>query len=300
MPDRDRRRRYDRASGTTANCFEGTGPAPAPSATLADIRSNLAVDNINNATDFVAGALRIRIARVDPAPPPPPPPSLAIHTSQGVKLPTAITATVSVYAGQQVSTTGVVTAVLSNGFFIQARDADADANPLTPEGIEIFTSSAPPAAAAIGNYVQVVGTVATFPAVTASHTPATELTSPTVTLITAGVALPTPVTLTAAMLTASGGLYQLTPYEGMRVSVASMTATSGTNGSITSANEPTETATSTGYFYAVITGTARPFREPGIDIRDVAKFRCTFGYCEVRRRSGAHPCGHNYRGRDLD
>ncbi len=55
----------------------------------------------------------------------------------------------------------------------------------------------------------------------------------------------------------------------MRVSVASMTAISGTNGSITAANEPTETATSTGYFYAVITGTARPFREPGIDIRDV-------------------------------
>ncbi len=56
------------------------------------------------------------------------------------------------------------------------------------------------------------------------------------------------------MLTPSGGLYQLTPYEGMRVTVASMTAVSGTNGSITSANEPTETATSTGYFYAVITG----------------------------------------------
>src|SRR3979490_863998 len=70
------------------------------------------------------------------------------------------------------------------------------------------------------------------------------------------------------MLTPSGGLYQLTPYEGMRVSVASMTTISGTNGSITAANEPTETAPSTGYFYAVITGTPRPFREPGIDIRD--------------------------------
>ena len=37
------------------------------------------------------------------------------------------------------------------------------------------------------------------------------------------------------MLTPSGGLYQLTPYEGMRVSIGSMTAISGTNGSITSA-----------------------------------------------------------------
>src|SRR5205814_6976843 len=74
----------------------------------------------------------------------------------------------------------------------------------------------------------------------------------------------------ATKLPPSGGLSQLTPYEGMRVSVASLTAISGTNGSITSANEPAETATSTGYFYAVITGTARPFREPGIDIRDAA------------------------------
>src|SRR5258707_9139941 len=56
----------------------------------------------------------------------------------------------------------------------------------------------------------------------------------------------------------------------MRSFVASRPAISGTNGSITAANEPTETATSTGYFYAVITGTPRPFREPGIDIRDAA------------------------------
>ena len=91
------------------------------------------------------------------------------------------------------------------------------------------------------------------------------------------------------MLTPSGGLYQLTPYEGMRVSVASMTAISGTNGSITSANEPTETATSTGYFYAVITGTARPFREPGIDIRDVPIPGAPTGIARLRRQPRAHP-----------
>jgi len=184
------------------------------------------------------------------------PPNVAIHDIQGVKSTTA--ATVSPYVGQKVATTGVVTAVLSNGFFIQS--VNPDANPLTPEGIEVFTSSQPPAIAVIGNVVSVTGTVATFPATTASHTPATELTSPTVTLISTGNPLPAPITLDATKLTPSGGLYQLTPYEGMRVSVASMTAISGTNGSITSANEPTETATSTGYFYAVITGTPRPSR----------------------------------------
>jgi uncharacterized protein len=194
------------------------------------------------------------------------PPTVQIHDIQGVKSTTA--ATISPYVGLQVTTTGVVTAVLSNGFFIQSPNPDA--NPLTPEGIEVFTSSIPPTATvALGNLVTVTGTVATFPAATASHTPATEISgSPTITLISTGNPLPAPITLDATKLTPSGGLYQLTPYEGMRVSVASMTAISGTNGSITSTNEPNETATSTGYFYAVITGTARPFREPGIDIRD--------------------------------
>jgi uncharacterized protein YjdB len=44
--------------GTTASCFEGSGPAPAPSATNADIRGGIAgsgcTDTNNNATDFVA------------------------------------------------------------------------------------------------------------------------------------------------------------------------------------------------------------------------------------------------------
>jgi uncharacterized protein len=195
-----------------------------------------------------------------------PAPIVDIHDIQGVKSTTA--ATISPFVGQKVQTTGIVTAVLSNGFFIQSQSPDN--NPLTPEGIEVFTSSKPPATVVIGNVVTVTGTVATFPAATASHTPATEISgTPIITLVSTGNALPTPITLTAAMLTPTGGLYQLTPYEGMRVTVPSMTSISGTNGSITSANEPTETATSVGYFYAVITGTQRPFREPGIDIRDV-------------------------------
>jgi uncharacterized protein len=195
-----------------------------------------------------------------------PAPTVAIHDIQGVK--STIAATISPFVGQKVQTTGIVTAILSNGFFIQSQSPDN--NPLTPEGIDVFTSSKPPATVAIGNVVTVTGTVATFPAVTASHTPATEISgTPTITLVSTGNALPAPITLTTSMLTPSGGLYQLTPYEGMRVTVPSMTSVSGTNGSITDANEPNELATSVGYFYAVITGTPRPFREPGIDIRDV-------------------------------
>jgi Predicted extracellular nuclease len=43
--------------GTTANCFEGSGPTPAPSNTTSVIRlGNGATDTDNNAADFVAGA----------------------------------------------------------------------------------------------------------------------------------------------------------------------------------------------------------------------------------------------------
>jgi predicted extracellular nuclease len=46
--------------GTTANCYEGTGPAPAPSNTTADIRklngSNVPIDTDSNPTDFQTGA----------------------------------------------------------------------------------------------------------------------------------------------------------------------------------------------------------------------------------------------------
>jgi predicted extracellular nuclease len=191
--------------------------------------------------------------------------NLPIHTIQGSK---SLTATsVSPYAGQTVTTEGIVTGIGTAGFFIQAPDSDADSDPTTPEGIYVYTGTGKvPASAVIGNYVQVTGSISTYPAVTASHTPATELNTTTATILATGEPLPTPVVLSSSMLTPSGGLYQLTPYEGMRVSIPSLTAVSGTDGSLTS--EANETETSNGQFYVVLTGTPRPFREPGIDIRD--------------------------------
>ena len=48
-------------------------------------------------------------------------------------------------AGATVSTRGVVTALKSNGFFLQTPDADADTDPQTSEGIIVFTGSTLPA-----------------------------------------------------------------------------------------------------------------------------------------------------------
>ena len=183
-----------------------------------------------------------------------PPPAETIQAIQATKP--------STFAGKVVTTSGIVIGRRSNGFYIEAKDATT--NPATPQGIFVFTNSAPPAIAAVGNEVSVVGTVQTFPAT--GLTPATEISgSPTVQLLSTGNPLPVPVTITQAMDSPSGGVYQFTRLEGSRVAIDSLTTTSGTDASL---NESTETNTSNGRFYGVVTGVPRPFREPGVAVTD--------------------------------
>ncbi|MDQ6759445.1 MAG: lamin tail domain-containing protein, partial [Acidobacteriota bacterium] len=167
---------------------------------------------------------------------------------------------------QAVTTSGIVTGRKSNGFFIQM-PSPGDGNPATSDGVFVFTSSAPPSSAATGNSVCVSGTVAEF-------APSSDPTSPTVTelsqitsvfSISTGNALPAPVVLSAADTDPAGSVFQLEKYEGMRVQVNSLTVVAPTQGTI---NETTATSTSTGMFFGVITGIARPFREPGIQLPD--------------------------------
>ncbi|MGB7623912.1 MAG: lamin tail domain-containing protein [Terriglobia bacterium] len=188
------------------------------------------------------------------------PPVIAIHDIQG-------SGNVSPHVGELVATTGIVTGVKNNGFFIQTPDAEVDSDPNTSEGVFVFTSSAPPAAAAVGNSVKVTGTVQEFiPSADPFSPPMTELAgSPAVTLLSTGNALPTPITLTAADTDPAGTLEQLERFEGMRVHVDSLTVVGPTLGSV---NEANATGTSNGVFYVVITGVARPFREPGIQVPD--------------------------------
>ncbi len=186
-----------------------------------------------------------------------------IDQIQGVK--SATSEVVSPCAGQTVTTSGIVTAITSTGFFIE--------EPGTPPaglttGIYINTAAASPVQ--VADNVTVTGTVSTVPA--SNHLSGTEITVNPATGITvnsAGQPLPTPVALDATKLSSTGSIYQLTPYEAMRVSFASLTAVSGTGGTL---NEAAETYNSNGQFYAVITATsgttARPFRATGIDLRD--------------------------------
>ncbi|MFY7911088.1 MAG: CHRD domain-containing protein, partial [Emticicia sp.] len=164
--------------------------------------------------------------------------------------------------GSSITTRGIVTGVKSNGFFIQEPDASVDADPATSEGILVFTSSAPPVAATIGNLVQVTGTVTEFiPSQDPLSPPITEITSPTVIQLSAGNSLPSSISLTTSFPSPSGAYDQLERYEGMRVSVSSMTVVAPTQGSVSESNA---TSLSNGVFYGVVTGNARPFREAGI------------------------------------
>jgi predicted extracellular nuclease len=248
----------------TANFSETAAVGQLSNTTAALRNGNGCADTDNNSADFTVGTPNPRNSaaalHVCDGVTPPPPPFFAIHEIQGAGL-------ASPHATEIVSTSGIVTARKSNGFFLQAPEGEYDADPNTSEGIFVFTSSSPSALAQVGNRVSVVGTVQEFiPAADVNSPPATEIAgSPAVTLISTGNALPAPITLGAADVSPTGTTQQLEKYEGMRVHVDSLTVTGPTDGSTSEANA---TSTSNGIFYGVITGTARPFREPGIEIPD--------------------------------
>jgi predicted extracellular nuclease len=173
------------------------------------------------------------------------------------------TGSTSPFVTQTVTTRGIVTGRKRNGFFIQSAAADVDTDPNTSEGIFVFTSSSPTAAATVGNLVCVTGVVQEF--VPDANGPSiTEISnSPTYFSLSSGETLPAPVAITAADLTQAGPLDPLEKYEGMRVQFVSLTAVAPTQGTI---NEANATSTSNGVFYAVVTGVARPAREAGIQV----------------------------------
>ena len=115
-------------------------------------------------------------------------PALAIHTVQGANH-------LSPYAGQTVRVLGIVTARTSNGFWMQ--DPNPDADDATSEGIFVFTSSVPSAAATVGNQVSTTGRAQEFRpgGATTGNLTTTELTSPTISVLSTGNPLPAPVVI---------------------------------------------------------------------------------------------------------
>ena len=171
---------------------------------------------------------------------PPPPPTallLEIHEIQG-------SGASSPHAGKLVETLdNIVTALTTNGFFIQTPSSRADALPETSQGIFVFTGSAP--TVSVGDQVDVTAKVDEF-------FEFTELATPTITVDSSGHELPAAVMFGATLPSpapSAGSPAPLERFEGMRVRVENAVVTGPTN-------QFGETA-------VVATG-ARAYREPGI------------------------------------
>ena len=160
----------------------------------------------------------------------------AIHTIQGA-------GSVSPLAGTPVVTTGLVTALKQNGFFIQSPSDAVDGDDNTSEGLFVFTATSPQVLAR--DLVRVTGTAGEFFDLTQIES----VMPGQVTVLSSGHVLPAAVALTPAILDRRG-TSQLEPLEGMRVAGA-LTSVAPTN--------------DFGEIYAVLSGVARPRREPGIE-----------------------------------
>ena len=184
------------------------------------------------------------------------PPVIAIHEIQGP-------GGLSPVNGHLVATRGVVVGRKFNGFFIQTPDDEVDGDPLTSEGVFVFTgnSSSP----ATGNLVKVAGTVNEFiPPQDLVSPPTTEIGgSPSVTVLATGQPLPAAHTLTAAD-TVGATFDLLERFEGMRVHVDTLRTIAPTQ-HLGGIDEVNNIATTNGVFYGVVDGVARPTREEGIN-----------------------------------
>jgi uncharacterized protein len=138
-------------------------------------------DTDSNSADFEYAASTPGAENTCPSPPV----EVAIHSIQGATHR-------SQYVGQNVATTGIVTTVGSNGFWLQEPTASVDVDPATSEALFVFTSNAP--TVAVGDALEIVGTVAEFRPGGSGGTnnlTTTELASPSITTLSSGNAVPT-------------------------------------------------------------------------------------------------------------
>ncbi len=172
---------------------EGTGPSATFDAAEWTFSGINALDNqTSNATAVTPFPTKAYTGDTPPPPPPPPPVTLtAIYDIQGA-------GHVSPLVGQSVVTSGIVTAVDTNGFYLQ--DPTGDGNAATSDAIFVFTASVP--LVAVGDAIEVAGTVSEFTpgGIPSGNLSITQISgSPVITLLSQGNALP------AAVIIGQGG-----------------------------------------------------------------------------------------------
>jgi predicted extracellular nuclease len=118
--------------------------------------------------------------------------------------------------GQTVTTTGVVTKLTNNGFFLQ--DPTGDGDPLTSDGIFVFSSTAPTVTA--GQFVRLTGLVAEFNVGSATNPDTLAHRVTELTTITGLAVLGSGFSVTPALVTLPEGVNdELEHYEGMLVTL---------------------------------------------------------------------------------
>lgn len=180
----------------------------------------------------------------------------------------------SPYLGQTVTTTGVVIAVLGDGFYLESASG-WDADPCTSEGIYVYTPHGVPSNAVVGNSLTVTGVVEDENATAYSGVRLNVASADASTVVTSATNQTLPQTVDSATLTqatsggcknyAAGSFGQWLPFEGMRVKVptsTTLTVVAPTGGTVDAVSG---VATSNGQFWAVLSGT-RPMRAAGISM----------------------------------
>lgn len=140
---------------------------------------------------------------------------------------------ISPFVGQSVATTGIVTGVASNGFYLQ--DPDGDNNDATSDGIFVFTDSTP--TVSIGDEVQVSGDIEEFrPSNRSNDLTLTQITNLTnIRVLSSNNPLPTAVvigedrTLPTEIIDDDDLTDFYESLEGMRVQINNAVAVSATN-----------------------------------------------------------------------
>jgi predicted extracellular nuclease len=221
-----------------STCFEGAGPtAPTANTTAALRKRGGCFDSNDNTADFSVAIPNPRSSAA---------PgrtcdfiAAAIHEIQGNGFETP-------FLGRDVSTSGIVTARKTNGFFLQSPEAGVDADSATSEGVFVFTAVLP--AVEAGDAVSVKGTATEFFGLTQLESTLTG----DVTVDASGQPLPAPIVLTSSILDPAGTPDQLERFEGMRMHADALVSVAPTN--------------NFGETFTVLPGVVRPMREPGIEI----------------------------------
>ncbi len=213
--------------------------------TEADETFKVTISNVSGATIGTASA-NATIVNDDLA-------AMTISQIQG-------TSQLSPVVDQEVSTEGVVTALTSEGFYLQSADNEQDSDARSSEGLYVLGASA----AQVGDRVKVAGMVReALVGAGSDQLTQTQLASSKIDTLARGQALPRAISLDAATVAADPSVTGLERFEGMRVSVPELVVVAASGGTV---NEATGQVSGNGKFYAVARGINRPFLEPGLNV----------------------------------